>query len=259
MKRIKVITTFIILILVIPFMSSCLNDYDDDTDYLDNPYNAALATVITPSNIAGEAKIENDNEGIAYVMNPDILTRYEVNKEGQRIFYRYVYVETPAGKENKEGPFIKITELQKILTKKIDILKEGDNDVYGNDMINYISYNLGKTHLTLQFQIYGSNTNIKHRISLVAKEGAIPDENGLLAVELRHNAEGDKQEIISAPEYVSFPLSSAPGYDKGTLKGFKMKYKSIYNGEEIVTISYNNSKAKDFSFKWEAMFNTKIK
>ena len=57
----------------------------------------------------------------------------------------------------------------------MDTLKENDEDIYGHDGINLITPIMGKTHLTLMFQILGVNSNIKHRISLVATEGTVPD------------------------------------------------------------------------------------
>ena len=56
--------------MLIPFTQSCLNDYDDDIYDIqaEMPFNAALATVVTPSEVPGEAVIESDNDGIAYVV-----------------------------------------------------------------------------------------------------------------------------------------------------------------------------------------------
>lgn len=260
MKKFKAIGAIVITIMMMPFMQSCLDSYNDELDGMNNdlPYNAALATIIIPSEVPGEAVIESDNEGTAYVVNPDILTINEVNKEGQRIFYSYTNAENPKANSESKGPFINITKLQKVLTKSIDILKEGEEDVYGYDAITLISYNLGKTHLTLIFQILGYDSKIKHRISLVATAGAKPDAEGYLSVELRHNAEGDRQ-VNPGSGYVSFPLSNIPGYKEGTLKGFRMKVNFINNGEDIVTISKENSKAKNFQYAWEEMYNTKIK
>ena len=245
---------------MISLMQSCLNDYDNDiyNEQAGMPYNAALATVVTPSEIPGEAIIESDNDGMAYVVNPEKLTRFETNNPGQRIFYTYISAANPTGDPNKEGPFISIEYLQKILTKDMDILKEGDEDVYGHDGINLITPVMGKTHLTLLFQILGSNSNIKHRISLVAVEGTVPDANGYMAVELRHNAEGDR-EANPGSGYASFPLSSVPGFKEGTLQGFKIKINTINNGEETVTVSHNKSKSETLPFIQEEMYNTKIK
>ena len=260
MKKYKATATLVIMIMMIPFMQSCLDDYDDELNGMQSamPYNAALATVVTPSDIAGEAIIESDNEGIAYVVNPEKLTRFETNNPGQRIFYTYISAANPTGDPNKKGPFISIDYLQKILTKSMDTLKVEMEDVYGHDGINIITPIMGKTHLTLLFQILGSDSSIKHRISLVATAGTVPDKNGYMSVELRHNAEGDKQES-SGPGYVSFPLSSVPGFKEGTLKGFKIKVNTINNGEETVTVSYNKSKSMTLPFTWEEMSNTKIK
>ena len=110
--------------------------------------------------------IESDNDGVAYVVNPDKLTRFETNNPGQRIFYTYINADNPTGDASKKGPFISIDYLQKILTKRMDTLKENEEDIYGHDGINLITPIMGKTHLTLMFQILGFNSNIKHRISL---------------------------------------------------------------------------------------------
>ena len=223
--------------MLIPFTQSCLNDYDDDIYDIqaEMPFNAALATVVTPSEVPGEAVIESDNDGIAYVVNPDKLTRFETNNPGQRIFYTYINAANPTGDASKKGPFISIDYLQKILTKPMDTLKENDEDIYGHDGINLIT-----------------------PISLVATEGTVPDANGYMAVELRHNAEGDRQEYPS-PGYVSFPLLDVPGYKEGKLQGFKIKMNTINNGEETVTVSYNKSKSTNFPFIQKDISNTKIK
>ena len=78
--------------MLIPFTQSCLNDYDDDIYDIqaEMPFNAALATVVTPSEVPGEAVIESDNDGIAYVVNPDKLTRFETNNPGHRYCLKYV-------------------------------------------------------------------------------------------------------------------------------------------------------------------------
>lgn len=223
-------------------------------------FNADLATVIQPGTVAGEVIIESDYNGTAYVVNPEILTRLDANHQGQRIFYTYRETEAPAGKEGTTARYIEILSLQKILTKEVDILKEGEEDVYGHDPIYFSEYNIGPTHLTLEFQIFiGTGSTINHRISLVVNEGEEPDADGYVDVELRHNAEGDKQETISAASYVSFALDSVPGYKEGTLKGFRMAYTSINYEKETVTIGYYDSKSITSLFPWEEAYNTKIK
>ena len=89
-------------------------------------------------------------------------------------------------------------------------------------------------------------------------EGTVPDANGYMAVELRHNAEGDRQEYPSSG-YVSFPLLDVSGYKEGKLQGFKIKMNTINNGEETVTVSYNKSKSTNFPFIQKGISNTKTK
>ena len=110
MRKYKAIVIVTIVMTLIPFMQSCLNDYDDDLYNIQGgmPFNAALATVVNPSEVPGEAVIESDNDGIAYVVNPDKLTRLETNNLGQRIFYTYINAANPTGDASKKGPFISI-------------------------------------------------------------------------------------------------------------------------------------------------------
>lgn len=261
MNKNKVIP-FTCWLILFALLTACVDlEYSDEefSGSENMPYNAALATVIQPGEKAGEAIIKNDTQGTAYVVNPEALTKVKANVQGQRIFYRYVSAESPLGPQDSKKPYIFITDVQPILTKAVDVLKAEEEDIYGSDVINYLSHALSKTHLTLQFQIYVSGSGIKHRISLVMREGAVPDANGMLAVELRHNAEGDRAEEISLPGYVSFPLSSVPGYEEGTLKGFIMTYRSIGNGESTVVIGNNNSKSVTFPFTREVMHHTNIK
>lgn len=260
MRRYKAIAMLIMVVMLIPLATSCLEGNDDDANDFQSamPFNVDLATVVTPSEVPGEAMIESDNDGIAYVVNPEKLTRYGTNNAGQRIFYTYINATNPAGDTGKEGPFISIDYLQKILTKPMNTLEEGEEDIYGHDGINLITPIMGKTHLTLLFQILGANSSIQHRISLVATAGSVPDASGYLSVELRHNAEGDRQENPYSG-YVSFPLSSVPGFEEGQLKGFKIKTNTINNGEETVTVSYNKTKSTNLLFTQEGTSNTKTR
>ena len=88
MRKYKATVIVIIMVMLIPFMQSCLDDYDDDIYDMQAgmPFNAALATVVTPSEIPGEAMIESDNDGVAYVVNPDKLTRFEQIIRGNVFF-----------------------------------------------------------------------------------------------------------------------------------------------------------------------------
>lgn len=57
MRKYKATVIVIIMVMLIPFIQSCLDDYDDNIYDMQAgmPFNAALATVVTPSEIPGEA------------------------------------------------------------------------------------------------------------------------------------------------------------------------------------------------------------
>ncbi len=261
MRELATWTTAVMFSLLVPFMSSCLDDDDSIEAMMSNnaaSYYAALGTVVMPSFIAGEAMVESDDGDVVYVVNPDMLTLNDANKEGQRIFYNYVESGAPSGKENTHDTFIQMTDLMKILTKSIDFLSDEEEDVYGSDGIDILFYSLCKNYLTLQFQILASGGDISHRISLVSK-GESPDNDGFLPLELRHNAEGDKQ-LEALPGYVSFLLTDAPGFKEGTLTGFKITYRSVSNGQQTKTFTLSkDSKAVPSPFTWKEPCNTKIK
>ena len=76
---------------------------------------------------------------------------------------------------------------------------------------------------------------------MVIAKDARPDAQGYLSAELRHDAAGDLQ-INANSGYVSFTLENMPGFKEGTLKGFKIKTRTIKNGTDIVEVTMNNNK-----------------
>lgn len=62
MRKYKATVIVIIMVMLIPFIQSCLDDYDDDIYDMQAgmPFNAALATVVTPSEIPGDREVAQD-------------------------------------------------------------------------------------------------------------------------------------------------------------------------------------------------------
>ena len=82
---------------------------------------------------------------------------------------------------------------------------------------------------------------IPHSISLLIAKDAQPDARGYLSAELRHDAADDLQ-LNANSGYVSFTLENMPGFKEGTLKGFKIKTKTIKNETDIVEVTMNNNR-----------------
>lgn len=214
-------------------MQSCL---DDDSDYV--PDFMELGTVISTSNDGtAEPVVEGDIYGKSHITNRSVLKDAGVDTEGQRIMYRFVESKSSIASDNDDPKqAISIFYIYKVLTKPMDVLAAGEEDVYGNDPIRILGmYNSAK-HLNIQYQIRIGDRDTKHRISLVAPPDAIPDKDGYLTVEFRHNAEGDtaSEQVWG---YVSYTLESLPGYKEGQLKGLNIRYKSGYGEDAIEKIA----------------------
>ncbi len=214
MKKFKFLT-WTLCLLTIPFFISC----DDD----DEVYEIDMATVHDSD---GNLSLESDYFGYLPVSNKDILTYYKVNKEGQRILAYFQFNEDDAKKENRS---IKIYDLYKVLTKKLYDMPAEKEDSIGNDPIAVSSIYTSRDHLNIFFTYLGSNSGIAHMLNLITTEESQVDENGLLEVEFRHNLEGDN-EVYPQSGWVSFELSSIPGFTEGTINGIKVK---VNNGNEV--------------------------
>ena len=119
-----------------------------------------------------------------------------------------------------------------------------DNDAkdYGTDPIEISGQSISKAHLNLRYTfLNGGNHLIPHSISLLIAKDAQPDARGYLSAELRHDAADDLQ-LNANSGYVSFTLENMPGFKEGTLKGFKIKTKTIKNETDIVEVTMNNNR-----------------
>lgn len=214
MKRLKFII-WTICLLTLPCFIAC----DDD----DEVYEIDMATVHESD---GTFTLESDNFGNLIPSSNDLLTRNKVNVEGQRIMAYFQFNEEEG---NKSSRSIKIYDLYKVLTKKLYEMPAEKEDSIGNNPVTVTSIYASHEHLNIFFTYLGNNSGIAHMVNLVTTEGSEPDAEGLLEVEFRHNKNGD---IEAYPQsgWVSFELSSIPGYTDGTVKGLKVK---VNNGDQI--------------------------
>ena len=146
----------------------------------------------------------------------------------------------------KEGadsiPYITIMQVNKVLTKEPVFVEDNDAKDYGTDPIEISGQSISKAHLNLRYTfLNGGNHLIPHSISLLIAKDAQPDARGYLSAELRHDAADDLQ-LNANSGYVSFTLENMPGFKEGTLKGFKIKTKTIKNETDIVEVTMNNNR-----------------
>ena len=133
-------------------------------------------------------------------------------------------------------------QVNKVLTKEPVFVEDNDAKDYGTDPIEISGQSISKAHLNLRYTfLNGGNHLIPHSISLLIAKDAQPDARGYLSAELRHDAADDLQ-LNANSGYVSFTLEHMPGFKEGTLKGFKIKTKTIKNETDIVEVTMNNNR-----------------
>ena len=197
---------------------------------------STLGTVVDTERIT----IDSDTYGTLLPINTSIFTDNKVNILGQRVLLEILFLNENKQNNNVQAKDVKIISLYKVLTKDADIITseetaESVNDIFGTAPIFITSSTISKEHLNIQYEIGGNNSNISHRISLLVPQNAHLDENGLLPVELRHNAGADLQ-INSYWGVDSFTLSSIPQYQDSAFKGFRILYKNK-EGDDIHTVT----------------------
>ncbi|WP_300726091.1 NigD-like C-terminal domain-containing protein [uncultured Bacteroides sp.] len=221
MKIVNFLSCSIGLLLCGAVFSSCL---DDDNDW--ETFYPTLATVNSDSD---PLSLVSDSYGTLIPKNPGYIKTMNADSTGQRVLAGVQFLEEDAENKRENSKQVQIVNLTKILTKKANDLRvEGTEDVFGNDPIQIVAATISNYHLNIQYTLWGSNSNIAHRISLVLDENSIVDEEGLLRVEFRHNAEGDRQE---QPFWgmVSYTLESIPEYNSSEVKGVRIVYNSGAN------------------------------
>ena len=164
----------------------------------------------------------------------------KINQKGQRIFYTYTAIPQSTGADSI--PYITIMQVNKVLTKEPVFVEDNDAKDYGTDPIEISGQSISKAHLNLRYTfLNGGNHLIPHSISLLIAKDAQPDARGYLSAELRHDAADDLQ-LNANSGHVSFTLENMPGFKEGTLKGFKIKTKTIKNETDIVEVTMNNNR-----------------
>ena len=240
MKQFKNKTLVGLTIALCSCFTACLDD------------NEPLAIYPTLGTISATAPItiESDSYGSILPKNPSIVTSQHADSVGQRVLTN-LYFDTEPTFENGGTQHADILDLYKILTKPADDLRKTDApsaDSFGNSPIQPTSLSLSKEHLNIQFNMLGGTEIIPHRISLLLTADTQLDENGMVPVMLRHNANGDSQNTIYWG-IVSFTLASIPEYNDPACKGVRLYYNSGANLNATMTIRKETSKSDELTFR----------
>lgn len=124
-------------------------------------------------------------------------------KDGARILVNFTILDDVTNEnEDVEKYLVKINEVQKILMKDVLDLTDENADSIGNDPIEVQDYWMTDSLINFKLRYWGYNE--VHYLNLVHEQDSVID--GLLNLELRHNANND-EESITYTAYVSFSLN----------------------------------------------------
>ena len=127
-------------------------------------------------------------------------------KTGDRILINYSVVGDETNDDGGiEKYLVRVNAAKKILKKGILDISEENQDSIGNDRI--IVRNAWVTDSLLNFELKYWGRYEMHYINLVKDPGQLTQENLPVELELRHNDNGDLEDILFSA-YVSFNLNS---------------------------------------------------
>lgn len=199
------------------FLSSCLNNDEPEGFY---------STLGTVTEVGTNLTFESDSYGLLKPTNPNWFVAEKADSVGQRVLAGVQFYDGKERNGENTPASVQIVELYKVLTKKVDDIRNGEEDIYGDDPIHIAVASVTKEHLNIQFTLASSTSGKPHRISLVLTEESVPDENGILPIEFRHNAEGDLPDWDTRGWGIaSYTLKSIDEkYPDTEIKGFKILY-----------------------------------
>ena len=148
-------------------------------------------------------------------------------EKGDRVLVNYTVLDDKLDSDNEiEAYYVKINGIEEVLMKGIMEITSANQDSIGNDPIVVKEHWVTNNLLNVQIRYWGYNKI--HYINLVKKPGKLTAASQPVELELRHNANDDK-ELIPYSGFVSFKLDTlqVPGLDS-----IQFKVKSIdYDGK----------------------------
>lgn len=222
----KTLVSLMLLLLAMPILQSCLDDWDNKYD--------TLFAVGTVKVIEGKDYYFALDEGSKlYPSDTTSIHNFSV-VDGQRAFVYFSKLEEPlTGYEYNA----RINHIEVILTKDIYSMPAEEADSIGDDRINATDLWITGEYLNIKYQFYHSNNvDKKHMLNLVINEASTGenDKADYLTLEFRHNAFKDSP-LELGTGLVSFKLDNIADMLKDK-KGLNIRVKSLYDGEKFTTI-----------------------
>ena len=220
MKKLRTtLAAFLLLLIAMPVLQSCLDDWDDDE---------------RSSLTIGTVRII-DGKDYYFALDAAQVNNYTL-VEGQRAF---VYFNLLDEKVDGYDYNAKINHVENILTKDIYFMPAEKADSIGDDRINITNMWITGNYLNIQYQLYHSNSNDKkHMLNLIVNETSDGknDKEGYVTLEFRQNAYDDEP-LMPGQGLVSFKLDKIADRISGKT-GLNIRVKSLYDGERYMTVDF---------------------
>lgn len=235
MKKLKFITFIFAIMTLTTMLQSCLDD-DGSSDSL------VVSTINVPDPDSKEFYLTADDGKTLFPSNAQLWSNQEL-EDGQRAFVIFNELDQPV---NGYDYNIEIKHIDKILTKEIVTMGEGENTEkkIGDDKINatYLWITKDNKYLTIEFQYLGTHSeDKKHFLNLVINnpqpESTNSRDNDYIDLEFRHNSENDSPERLGEG-YISFKLDKIKEQMKGK-KGVRIRVRTIYNEIKHYEVKFN--------------------
>ena len=221
MKKLRTtLAAFVLLLIAMPVLQSCLDDWNDDE--------RSSLTIGTVRIIDGKDYYFALDEGTRMFPGDTAQVNNYTLVEGQRAF---VYFNLLDEKVDGYDYNAKINHVENILTKDIYFMPAEKADSIGDDRINITNMWITGNYLNIQYQLYHSNSNDKkHMLNLIVNETSDGknDKEGYVTLEFRQNAYDDEP-LMPGQGLVSFKLDKIEEQIEGK-KGLNIRVRTLYDG-----------------------------
>jgi len=190
---------YLLLFLLLPFMTACKDLFDDIFHDKTTVYQEDIATVKNPT-LSSKFFFVLDNNRIMQITETDLPSFMPT--DGQRIIANYVLLSKSTA-DTTNIP-VKLVDVYTVLTKGIFKIKPANQDSIGHDSITIRDMWIGNDYLNIEFAYKGYNKT--HYINLVSDASKVYTD-GKIHLEFRHNGNGDSP-MYNYKGIVSFNLKS---------------------------------------------------
>jgi hypothetical protein len=190
--------------LLVAVMSIAFYSCIDDDGYSLNDYWLGFGIIQTESDAYTIVLDDGDIlQVVTWNVHPD---HFDWLEDGGRVLVNFTILDDVTDEDgNVEKYLVKVNELDDILMKGIMDINEENADSIGNDPIAVQDYWISDSLLNFHLRYFGSYKT--HFLNLVQDPLDPTTEDGVVKLELRHNANND-DEAIYYSAYVSFSLNS---------------------------------------------------